>query len=140
MTKKMTDKGWLVTEDQAPPQNFPNGAARVAKAPVFDFAAECAARKVVAIDAEEYRTMTERLSELERTIDSIAKEAAEAGDPPPVAPVVTGKGKGKGKLNIEEIKAAIAVAQSLDDLTEIMSRVDDPALLALADAKAAELS
>lgn len=135
MTKKMTEKGWLVEEEKprtgGPAQNV---------SPVFDFAKECAARQVVAVPVDEYTTMTERLAELERTMDEIAKDAIAAGKDSPIVPEEKKVGKGKAKLNVEEIKTGIAAATSLDDLTELMSRVDDPALLALADAKAAELS
>ena len=97
---------------------------------------EIVARGRVVVEADDYREMQERITELERQID----HAANGGTLPenPVS-LPTADGKKAEPASPAEIKAAIAAAQSLDELTELMKTVTDKKLLALADKKAEEL-
>lgn len=89
---------------------------------------------LVAVDADEYRELLERNRELENLLD----RAGEAVGAVKAAEKTTPAKKTK-KGAEPPIQEQIAAATSLEELSALMMDVEDPALLALADAKAEQI-
>jgi hypothetical protein len=146
--KFIEGKGWVITEDDQNetdaitiPTPKPGPARRVQLADVDDRLLEkvLASRNLVAVPADEYQALTQRIDELEKQLDHEAAEDPEPDEKPAAEqeskPATGGKkrGKGKGKTVTPE---QIAAVSTLEELTDLMQEVKDEELLALADERA----
>jgi len=150
VTRFVEGKGHLVEEQPIETSGHPD--ARPVNAPpaappqpvtiamsslvLEDLTKELESRGFVVVPATEFQDQLDRIGELEKEIDHLANGGAAVPDPGR-----KGKGKKKGKtMSADEVKKQIAEATDLDQLTAIMKDVEDKELLALADARADEMT
>jgi hypothetical protein len=96
---------------------------------IEDLAKEAGTRGLMLVDTTDYQAMLARLSELEQNRDARAVD-------PAVAPAPKKGGKKLVAKDAATLAALIEESATLEELTDLMQEVTDPALLAQAEARA----
>jgi hypothetical protein len=96
---------------------------------IEELAKEAGTRGLMLVDTTDYQAMLDRLSELEQNRDARAVDSA-------VAPAPKKGGKKLVAKDAATFAALIEESATLEELTDLMQEETDPALLALAEARA----
>jgi hypothetical protein len=146
-------KGWEITEEGAETEANPSQRIKPGPVQLHPTLSPAAMAKIlteagmVVMTGDDHRELLATITELERRLDHAAETAREFAETAKTSETAaegkSGKGKGKEKLTPAEraeVKAQIAAAATLEELTEVMKEVEDKELLKLGELRAEQIT